>query len=93
MLVAAFLCCPVDLVLLCWVHFTLAVPIDLVWEPGTVPAGTTSSERICVYSFCAGCVALLVVVKTDADRTVALARPRVEYPPATGERDDENEIE
>ena len=82
-LVAALLCCPVDLVLLRWVHFTLAVPSGRVWEPGTIPAGTTSSERVGVDRFRAGRVALLVIVKTDADGTVALARPRIEYAPAT----------
>ena len=59
------------------------MPGDRVGEPGTVPAGTASSERVGVDRVRAGRVALLVVIKTDSDRTVASARPRIEYPPAT----------
>ena len=80
-LVAAFLGCAIDLELVRLVQLAHAMPFFVVGEPRTVPAGRTTSKWVYVDGLLAWCVALLVVVQTDAGGTIALARPGVEDAP------------
>lgn len=79
-MIAAFFCRSVDFVSLSWVWFTFAVTIFR--EPGTVPPRRTPSEGVIVHGLCAWVIALFVVIKTDSDRTVTTAGPRIEDSPA-----------
>ena len=53
----------------------------MVGKPRTVPAGRTTRKWVYVDGLLAWCVALLVVVQTDAGGTIALASPGIEDAP------------
>ena len=81
MLVAALLCRAIDLKLVYLVHLTPAVTSVGVGKPGAIPPRMAASKRVGVNGLLAWCVALLVVVSTDASGAVALASPGIEKAP------------
>ena len=85
MLAAALLCCPIKLKLVGRMKLGLAVSDGRVWEPRAIPPRMAASERVGVDGLLARNIALLVVVATYANRTVALACPWVEGTPSAGD--------